>query len=535
MALQIYQQQDFTGGLNFRADQFQLADNESPDMKNVEIDPRGGLFSRGGMERINTTAVSGTWSPKMLHSFYGATPRVMLGTGAKIYQSTGGNFTALAYSVGNDIAVSNTAGPSFANWGTKLYMATGINGASSYSWVTTDTYATAIPVLTNSTWNNNYNSPGSNRFPRANYLAVHNNKMFAAGIHLNGAEYPNRLYWSHEDEPTDWAADDYIEINAGGSAINALAVVQGTLVIFKTNAIFVLFGYDSDDFRLVEIANNLGASYHYSVAQTEDGVYFYSAPEGLFFYDGVSIQDKFSALRPAQDLGYINSQYPDKIFVSWVRRRVWMSAPYSKTTTVTNATVNFVYDPSIGSNGAFTKFDTADGYGLYRGCDFTDASNNNLHLMTHPIQARVLKVDLFANETDNITGSNVNFTSYYRTKWFDGGSYMQKKMFRRPDFVVKEPLVSQVISIRVYHDFKDGDGEEQKNFDLTLAPPPGGIIWGTDTWGDTWGSGVVSSDVVIGKNLGLARTVQMEFTGPEGKSWGINSIGYKFQPRRVKG
>ena len=33
---------DFTGGLNLRADQFQLSKNESPDMLNVEIDPRGG-------------------------------------------------------------------------------------------------------------------------------------------------------------------------------------------------------------------------------------------------------------------------------------------------------------------------------------------------------------------------------------------------------------------------------------------------------------------------------------------------------------
>ena len=29
---------DFTGGLNLRADQFQLARNESPDMLNIEID-----------------------------------------------------------------------------------------------------------------------------------------------------------------------------------------------------------------------------------------------------------------------------------------------------------------------------------------------------------------------------------------------------------------------------------------------------------------------------------------------------------------
>ena len=47
-ALQIFEQQDFTGGLNLRADQFQLADNESPRMLNVEIDPRGGVFARGG-------------------------------------------------------------------------------------------------------------------------------------------------------------------------------------------------------------------------------------------------------------------------------------------------------------------------------------------------------------------------------------------------------------------------------------------------------------------------------------------------------
>ena len=45
--IQISEVSDFTGGLNFRADQFQLASYESPDMLNVEIDPRGGVFSRG--------------------------------------------------------------------------------------------------------------------------------------------------------------------------------------------------------------------------------------------------------------------------------------------------------------------------------------------------------------------------------------------------------------------------------------------------------------------------------------------------------
>ena len=69
--LNIVELSDFTGGLNFRADQFQLSSFESPDMLNVEIDPRGGVFSRGGYRRLNTTAVAGTWSPQKLYPFSG--------------------------------------------------------------------------------------------------------------------------------------------------------------------------------------------------------------------------------------------------------------------------------------------------------------------------------------------------------------------------------------------------------------------------------------------------------------------------------
>jgi hypothetical protein len=122
---------DFTGGLNLRADQFQLARNESPDMLNVEIDPRGGVFSRGAMQRLNTTAVAGTWAPNKLHAFYGDTSTVMLANSTKVYRSTGNAFTTLAYSSGNDIATANADGASFANWGSTLYISTGATGTAS--------------------------------------------------------------------------------------------------------------------------------------------------------------------------------------------------------------------------------------------------------------------------------------------------------------------------------------------------------------------------------------------------------------------
>jgi len=75
---------DFTGGLNFRADQFQLAENESPFLINMEIDPRGGLFTRAGIHFKNTTPIAvsqATWNPKSTF-FYDASNRyIMMSTG----------------------------------------------------------------------------------------------------------------------------------------------------------------------------------------------------------------------------------------------------------------------------------------------------------------------------------------------------------------------------------------------------------------------------------------------------------------------
>lgn len=534
-SLQIYQQQDFTGGLNFRADQFQLADNESPRMLNVEIDPRGGIFSRGGYERINATAVSGTWTPHQLHWFSGATPRLMLVNDGKVLHSTGGDFTVLKTDATTDVAVSGDEGACLVNWGDELYIAGGQDGTSGYRWKTTDTYATAITALNGTNWSNNYNAPTGNTFPKCEHLCIHANKMFAGNVTINSTNYPNRVYWSHEDQPRDWAEADYIEISAGGTGIRGMAVVAGSLVIFKPQAVFILYGYDSADFRVAQLSTKLGAISHRGMAVSDTGVYFFSNPEGLFFFDGSRLVDIFEPIRPAIDAGQFNTAATTAITLSWVNSKLWLSAPYDRNTTVTSAKVNFVFDPTIGAGGAWTMFQSADGYGLISGTDFTDASEVNHAYMIHPTLPRVLEVDKYTLETDNIAGTLTNFTSYYRTKWFDGGSYMQRKMFRRPDFVVKEPAVSAALNIKVYHDYDDGEGNERRTYDLTISPPNSGLVWGTGLWGQNWGYGTSTSGVVVGRNMGLARSVQLQLSGPLGQSWGINSIGYKYQGRRVKG
>lgn len=535
-SVSVKQVADFTGGLNYRADQFQLKDNESPDMLNVEIDPRGGVYSRGGQRNLNTVGVSGTWTPRNLFPFYGATSTLMLKTATKLYKCTSNTFTTLQYSAGNDITSSNSHGASLAQWGNNLYIATGTGGNGGYVWQTTDTYATALTASgTNPNDWQTAISAAYRKMPTAEYIYVHANKMFAANTIEAGVLQPNRLRWSFENAPENWAFDDYIDINGGGQGITGMAVVNGNLVVFKPRAIYVLFGYDSTTFQLVELSSDLGVHSKQQIVQTENGVFFYVRNKGIYFYNGSSIQYMFENLKPIFDNGYVNNAGNDDITLSWINKRVWLSLPYTKSAgTVSNATINFVLDPTI-NDGVYTAFKHHDGAGLVGGCDWVDSTGNDYSLMIHPTSPYIIKVDLYDDEYDSTSGTLVPFASYYRTKWQDGGNYIQKKMWRRPDFVLKESSINSAINIKVFHDYAEGDNQERREFQLTQTPNVNYLVWGSGNWGANWATGAASSVVVTGSNLGLARTVQIEFNGPLGQKWGVNSIGYKFQSRMAKG
>jgi hypothetical protein len=222
--------------------------------------------------------------------------------------------------------------------------------------------------------------------------------------------------------------------------------------------------------------------------------------------------------------------------VSYVNRRVWLSLPYSKTTTVSNATVNLIFDPSIGQRGAYTLVSTADNYGVIGGTDFTSSSGTTYGLVIHPNIPRVLRVDAFEAETDLLATVETNFTSYYRTGWVDGRSYSMKKMWRRPDIVIKQSDTARTVNVKVFHNFEEASGNERKTFDISIDASATGMVWGEGRWGSgRWGVQAEGAQVVRGSNLGLARSVQLLFTGPTGLSWGIDSISYKFNTRKVTG
>lgn len=541
-ALKLARQDDFSGGLNLRADQFQLGQNESPRLLNVEIDPRGGIFSRGGMRRMNTSwGGSPFWRPRDLFHWEGPTDYLMLTLGfdsaaGDVYYSTGSNFTSLG------ITVSNTYGAGFAPWGDRLYMSTG-RASSSAFW----TGAAVVPITPSgaATW-----GVAVDNMPTSDSIASHAGKIFVANTREDGTDFKNRIRWSDENSPLRWTAANYIDVEAGGSEILGITPFNGNLVIFKSDAVFVLFGYENANFQVVEVTRKVGIANPRAYAVSERAIYFFSWPEGLFAYTGQGIVDLFEPVRPIIASGKVNSAYASRIDVSFVNRRVWVSLPYSDAGDATQNKVAFVYDPSLNkrgdgesfstdeaftSTGCWTQFQSSDGFGAACGTSYKTSSGSIYHAVAHPTSSVVLNVDQYATQTDNIDGTESNFATHYRTRWFDGNNYAQRKMFRRPDFVLKQAATSRDITVNVYHDYEEAPGAEQRVFNLNIPAVGNALIWGAVNWGaGNWGAPNQGAFLKTGSNLGLANSVQMEFVGPAGKSWGIDSFIIKYNPRRVR-
>lgn len=536
--LELFRQDDFTGGLNLRADQFQLGENESPSMLNVDVDPRGGVFSRAGFRAINSSVIlSSNWKPKNLFSFYGTAPRLLLSTGkysstnGTVLQSSGGNFTNLS------IPVTNTEGADFAAWGKTVYIAKGVDSQFS-SW--DQSTVTTINASGNTT-TGAYTAWGTNsdHIPQANLTITHAGKLWVANTQeftgTTGTMFPNRIRWSDENAPTRWTQTNYIDINDGGQGITALASYGGALIVFKKTTVYAILGYNSDTFQVVELAKKVGATNKNSVATTEFGVFFFSYPEGLFFYNGTGVDDVFKQIRPIMERRKVNYAAIDAISVAYINRRVYVSLPYAEDNAVTYPSTAFCLDITVG-NGYWTMHQTSDGYGFSGGCSFIQPDGTQRHLMVHPNIACVADVSDETFERDNFGGGDLNFVSRYRTRWIDGGNYAMKKMFRRPEFILKQEQSARIIGVDVYHDYEELAGTAQRNFDLAVPASGSAMLWGTSLWGySTWGSTNSGAFIKTGSNLGLAKAIQLELTGPSGASWGMNSFLVKYNPRRVKG
>ena len=547
--------EDFTGGLNLDANIFQLKKNQTSDLLNVDINPKGGVSQRYGIEQMNTSAVgslsAGNFFAERLHPWQGASRQLMLSTNNKVYYATTGNFSPVQVG-GVDIVTDNAYGASYSSWNTGanpvLYIARGAGyPVSKWTGTTCTNLSTSAP-----TWQEDLTSPSGTHAPKGEFIATHVDRLWIANTTENGASFPNRVRFSHPLFPESWRSTDYIDLPAGGDKIVGIVPFSGHLLVFKKRAVFAIYGYSEDTFQVVELTRSLGATNANAIALTDVGVFFFSHPDGVFLYDGRGFKDIFGNLRRLVVDGEITETSLDAISLGYANRRLVLSLPkgdevtgsgvtYDSSVTAydyellkydgqsrsTRVTTSYIYDPSIGSDGAWTAYKTSDGYGLIGATDYIDDNGNKYHVAAHPYQPYVLKFDVYGKYKDNITGTDVSFDSYYVTPWMDAGNISAKKFWRRPDFIMLQQQDGTSVAVTVYHDWDQL--HEVKSFTMTqTAIDDTGTTW--SSWNEPdWGSVHSRAD-----SLGLSRAVQLKIAGNGTDPWSVNALSYKYNPRKIK-
>lgn len=539
--------EDFTGGLNLRADVFHLARNESPDMLNVDIDPRGGIAHRFGATQLNPSAVgglaAGVFEPRHLVTWYGPSRQLLLSANDKLFYSTGGNF------VDTTIDIDSVTGGGIADWS---------DGTDSYAYVACGkpeqaakwdgTSETLLTASGTGEWQNDLLSPTGTHMPQSEHIVNHIDRMWVANIKEGSDEFPDRVRFSHPLFPESWRENDFIDIVGGGTGVTAMLSFGGHLVVFKPRAVYAVYGYNAETFQVVQVTGQLGAVSPQAVAATETDVFFFSWPEGLFKYNGSTVVDMFEKLRPLISFGEITETLLSGVYVDWFNRRLFLSLPvgldpaivrtynevgedydevgevYGGRVAAATPTNSFVWDGTIGKGGAWSRYQSADGYAFVCGEDWVAADGTRQPVVAHPFQPFVLQFEQ-SSYRDEVAGALTNYPSYYVTAWYDAGSAAMKKFWRRAEFLVQHKNVTHTLNVDVYKDWDRNYIE--RTFPLTVEER-------TVSPEDTWLTADQGADIVRGNAMGLAESVQLRVRATGGFPWGLNAVVFKYNPRGVK-
>lgn len=579
---------DFTGGLNLRRNQFQLAPNESPQMNNVTIDPLGGIYTRRGWERWSEDIVeSGTaWDPRraQLVQLADGTDIVYIAANNSIWESgADGVFSEL-------ITLSADAIPhmaDFANFGDDTYFALGHNnqmgrrhGADA---------PTLLTLATAGSWNDDYLNPVHGVGPAAELVEAHAGYMFVAHTEEDGVEFPNRLRWSHPTSPDDWAQSDFIDIDTGGKSITALMSFEDHLLIFKPDSIWALYGYNLDSWQLVQKSTTIGAHTTQCVTRSETAVFFCSASDhgGVFAYGGER------PIEVSEQLRFVFGQLisHDLVWLGWVGRKLWLTVPWTYDGPTTDTAAAFVFDPSLGQRGAWTYYTSKTGaLGPIVAGSNVDSQIRPLGVLRNPevpclvqLESRDAAADDVVWEVavlgfttpggedgyivtdlggdlapEIIMGGSEGvepFDTSYRTPWVTADWPSRKKSFRRPDFICRMTGFDHRLNVASYRDYEELQAKRRHVVMVPAGGPtpvegdPGQIaaVWGHFRWNDgtEWNQEGVAptpesgpkagASIRRGSSFGLCRSLQLLITGATpGARWGIDAIVMKVVMRRFR-
>lgn len=515
-------QLDFTGGLNLRADAFQLDEHESPDLLNVDVSQRGGFQLRGGIDAYKGVH---TGDFESLHYFDTTTGTAQLvasdGTNA-IYWT--GSAWATIYAMTGQVRT--------VTFKDIMYL---VDGTKVVSWDGSTATLMKDPAVATTSWNNDIAAPDQGDVPTAECVAVHMGCMFVANCTENGTQHANRVRWSHPNQPEDWMDYHYIDIDTGvdGDEIVGLVPFGDRLLVFKRRSVHAIYGTPPEAFQVFPVSQEVGAISQEAIASSDLGVYFFSWPEGVYLYSGKGVQWVFERLKPAITEDYIPDEYADQIQLGWGKDRLWVAAPYSDIGLApTTRTHCFILDPTLGKEGSWVLYDLSVGPFL----EWNEPGSATELVANQVGLSQLCIVDQKDLPFDDPTGGDTDhIDSYLMTHWVDLGNAGYRKRWKRPDIIMRRGT-NATVNVESYRNYDPGHATRffpiQSTEDVAAAKY-GTAVFGTDVYSTNRDD---RNEIERGSPLGNAEAVALKFHGPPTNSdWGIDGIIYKYIPRKVRG
>jgi hypothetical protein len=257
---------DFSGGLNSRDAPMDLADNESPSLRDFQpVGDQGAIQRRlGDLVSASDWANAGGGAPGMMFSRKLLDLFIPLDDGS-LTDGTASIEGVPGGALNGQYAFAEM--PALAGQGPVFYITPGTprvprywDGAAAGSW-----------------------TASAGTLPLAHYLCTAGNRVWAARTDAD----PDAVYWSELGDARNWPAANVTKFGVGdGEVITAIAAVDSQVIVFKESRAWVIYDLDTSANRPLGPYGNTARQTH----ETPYGLAFMDPRRGVSLTNGSSVE-----------------------------------------------------------------------------------------------------------------------------------------------------------------------------------------------------------------------------------------------------
>lgn len=517
----------FNGGLNLTNQTQQLSEEETPDCRDVDFGVRGGFTLRGGFtSQVKSTALSGGLLLGNANLATGGDNVLIRSATGTLLEWDGSSITT----TGNTLTVDLTERVRMAEFQDVAYFANCWVSGTPNTLAVKKWDGATFTTLTNA-FNDDYLTPSgtSGDMPKARQIAAWNGFMWIGDTEESSTRYANRVRFSHQQAPEDWATNDWFTVGeiGDGDPITGFQPFGDRLLIFTKNSVWQITGYDRDTFVLEQVTDASGACTCRASAVNSGVCYWVSTDAQVMAYNRNGVIPISDKIRWWSDIGRIKHGGAHKLM--WSDGRLWLSLEAGDTEEVARWT--FIWDPTsqtwtrygvvVDELYHWNRGTVADGDPLFF-LDTADLPNTGLY--------RYSRSSYVDTDPD---GTTHRIDGYYRTSWLRAGETATKKRWKRPR-VTAAARADMNVRVEVFYDFDDLNPKKDQSFPIVSATVVS--LWDTMDWGDVWAG---SSDETYAfarlPSSGSARAVSYKFSSLDNPSrWWVDSVAVPFRRKTVK-